>query len=363
MYIGNNIGYQCSIFLMKSSIKQNSLPILSSELSVLSIKFWETKISRLLGPLTEFDLIYNINSAQMSVILIVYFVYWQLYFFIQKQGKILFMQLTEKQILTVDVENWYDGLPNQEQITSKFDSILEYNLHALLDILQQRKIKATFFWLGSLTTENKLLIREMLDLGHDIGCHGWSHTSINLLGKKKFFSETKRALSTIANITGQAVRYYRAPFFSISKNTPWALPILAENGIIIDSSIVPVRYWRYGFPGFKPEVSIQRTNTGEITELPVSTLKFCGQRIPFAGGTWFRAIPYKLIKREFLHLQQNNIPVVFYIHPWELNPNIPKIRLNPRIGIPHYYNRRGCASKFISLINTFKFTSISSYFS
>ncbi len=273
------------------------------------------------------------------------------------------MQQTNRHIFTVDVENWYDGLPIQKQATAKFDSMLESDLHTLLNLLQQREVKATFFWLGSLAAENRALIKEVLNLGHDIGCHGWSHTSINTLGREKFFSETKKAISCISNITGQPVKYYRAPFFSISKNTPWALPILAENGITFDSSIVPVRYWRYGFPGFDSEVSIQRTSSGDITELPISTLRFCGQRIPFAGGTWFRAIPYKVIEREFIHFEKKSIPAVFYIHPWELNPDTPKIQLEPKIGIPHYYNRKQCKNRLISLLDDFKFTSISNYFS
>ena len=273
------------------------------------------------------------------------------------------MQQVDQHIFTVDVENWYDGLPKQKHASTSFDSMLESNLHTLLHILQQKGTKATFFWLGSLAEEHRALVREVSDLGHDIGCHGWSHTSIDILGRKKFSSETKKAISSISNITGQPVRHYRAPFFSISKNTPWALPILAENGITFDSSIVPVKYWRYGFPEFDSEISVQQTNNGKITELPVSTVKFCGRRIPFSGGTWFRMLPYKLIEREFTRFDKKHIPAIFYIHPWELNPNTPKIKLDPKIGIPHYHNRRRCKSRLISLLDTFNFTSISNYFS
>ncbi len=267
-----------------------------------------------------------------------------------------------KHIFTVDVENWYDGLPKSNDLGARFNSRLEFNVRYLLSILQEKNISATFFWLGSLAEKNKGLIREVQNMGHDIGCHGWTHTHIQVLGNRGFLDETQRALGTIADIIGKPVIHYRAPYFSISEQTPWALPALVRNGIKFDSSIVPVKYWRYGFPGFDPTVSVHQTDHGEITEIPVSTGNFLGIRIPFGGGAWFRMIPFSFVKRGYQHLEELGITGVFYIHPWELDPGHPNVFLNPKYGITHYCKLGRCEKKLRILLDQFRFTSIDQFF-
>ena len=264
----------------------------------------------------------------------------------------------KKHIFTVDVENWYDGFPDSGKRKARFKSRLEVNVRNLLSILQEKKVNATFFWLGSVAGKHNTLVREILNQGHDIGCHGWSHTHLELLGRQNFIEETKRAVDTLSEITGEAVIHYRAPFFSISEKTPWALPILARNGVKFDSSIVPVKYWRYGFPGFEPGISVQQTDCGEITEVPVSTGKFLGNRILFGGGAWFRMIPQRFIDRGFQNLEDRRSPGVFYIHPWELDPAHPKILADIRKTLPHYWNLNTCERRLKQLLDKFEFTSI-----
>ncbi|MEA3265359.1 MAG: polysaccharide deacetylase family protein [Candidatus Fermentibacteria bacterium] len=264
----------------------------------------------------------------------------------------------KKHIFTVDVENWYDGFFDSGKFEARFQNRLEANVRHLLSLLQEKNANATFFWLGSVAVKHRILIREIQNLGHDIGCHGWSHTHIDFLGRETFLAETNRAIGTLSEIIGEPIRYYRAPFFSISSRTPWALPILAQNGIKFDSSIVPVKYWRYGFTGFEPGTSVLQTDHGEVTELPVSTGKFLGWRIPFGGGAWFRLIPYRFIEQGFCNLEDIGAPGVFYIHPWELDPGHPKIYQDIRTVVPHYWNLGTCEKRLTRLLENHEFTSI-----
>lgn len=268
----------------------------------------------------------------------------------------------KKNILSIDVENWHDGLTGSGMSYSGYHSRLEENLHRILHILQQKNVTATFFWLGSIAEKHKTLLREVRTLGHDIGCHGWSHTHLGNLGSLKFTEETGRAVNTIADITGEKVIHYRAPFFSVNADTPWALPTLARYGVKYDSSIAPVRYWRYGYPGFEPGISVQHTEYGAVTEVPVSSGVFFKQRILFGGGAWFRMIPFRFILNGLSILEKQNLPGVFYLHPWELDPCHPRIFQAPKQFVPHYWNLRGCQKRLGILLEEFKFASMSHFF-
>lgn len=265
-------------------------------------------------------------------------------------------------IFTVDVENWYDGIPCLSLQGLSTGSRFTGNLERMIALLSERDVRATFFWLGEVASEHPELVRKVMDSGHEIGCHGWDHTPVELLGPDRFRWDTGRALETIASITGEPVLSYRAPFFSVGKKTMWALDVLCELGIKYDSSILPARSWRCGYPKFPRGITRITTGSGVVTEVPVSTVTASGTRVPVGGGAWFRILPMWFTLRGFSSLAAEGTTGVFYIHPWELDTGQPLRMFEPRAWLCHYLNIRSTRKRLDILLERFRFTSIGAYF-
>jgi polysaccharide deacetylase family protein (PEP-CTERM system associated) len=186
---------------------------------------------------------------------------------------------------------------------------------------------------------------------------------VELLGPVRFRSDTRKAIETLSSITGEPVVCYRAPFFSIGKNTMWALAVLCELGIRYDSSILPARSWRCGYPGFPRGITEITTGSGVITEVPVSTVTVFSTCIPVGGGAWFRILPLWFTLRGFSTLTAEGKTAVFYIHPWELDIGQPLRMFEPRAWLCHYWNIRSTRKKMDMLLDRYSFTSIGTYFS
>jgi polysaccharide deacetylase family protein (PEP-CTERM system associated) len=257
-------------------------------------------------------------------------------------------------IFTVDVEDWYHGVAD-EQLRQSAERRLHYGLGSLLDILEEYNAKGTFFWLAPAAAEHPDLVRKVAQAGHELGCHGWSHELIYTMSPTRFREETKRARDTIADLTGKPVRAYRAPYFSITRQSLWALEILAELEFRYDSSIFPVRNWRYGIPDYNLQPTEVKTASGSIYEVPVSVRRVFNYNIPVSGGAYFRLYPYKITYSNFRALEQEGRHVIFYIHPWELDLNHPPVPLSWKERISNNINRLSTEPKLKQLLQDFSF--------
>ena len=258
--------------------------------------------------------------------------------------------------LTIDFEDWYQGLEIPYAEWEKYEDRIEAVGRKLLRILDEEKTKATFFMLGYTAEKYPELVKEIESAGHEIGTHGFSHSLIYTQTPEVFRGEMERAIGFLEDLTGKKVIGHRAPFFSITKESLWALDILGELGIRYDSSIFPVLNYRYGIadaPRFPYQ--IKRENF-EFTEFPVSTLKLPGVTLPISGGAYFRIYPYQLTKQALKAVNRSGNPVTFYLHPWELDPEHPRIKVRRRIaGLTHYFNLGATERRFRKLLRDFKF--------
>lgn len=256
---------------------------------------------------------------------------------------------------TVDVEDWYQGIPIAGELEPSAQRRLDRGLNLILDLLAENEIHGTFFILGPATVESPKTVRRIAEAGHELGCHGWSHALIYSMSPGRFREETRQAMEAIADLTGRPVTAYRAAYFSITKRCLWALEILAGLGFRYDSSIYPVRNWRYGIPEFDPRPQRIDTPAGSIWELPLSVRRVLGRNVPVSGGAYFRLYPYGLTRANFVSAEHDGRPVVFYVHPWELDPEHPRVPFHWKARLSHYANLRSTEPKLRRLLSEFQF--------
>jgi polysaccharide deacetylase family protein (PEP-CTERM system associated) len=260
-----------------------------------------------------------------------------------------------KHAFTVDVEDWYQGIPIGPEARASAERRLDRGLNLLLEMLAQHKTHATFFLLGPVVEEHPQLIQRIAACGHEIGCHGWSHDLLYEMTPERFRNETERAVDVITSVTGRPVAAYRAAYFSITKRSLWALDVLASLGFRYDSSIFPVRNWRYGIPDFAPWPQRLETRAGPIYELPISTRRMLGRNVPASGGAYFRFYPFQVTRANYRALEAKQRPIVFYIHPWELDPGHPRVPFYWKAHLTHYVNLHSTGKKLRRLLTEFEF--------
>jgi polysaccharide deacetylase family protein (PEP-CTERM system associated) len=257
--------------------------------------------------------------------------------------------------LTIDFEDWYQGLEIPYSEWHKFEDRIDFVGNKVLQILDEADTKATFFMLGYIAEKHPAIVGRIKAEGHEIATHGFSHTLIYKQKPEVYREEMQRAVGFLENLTGEKVVGHRAPFFSITKDSLWALDILGELGIRYDSSIFPVLNYRYGIAGApRFPYEIER-GAHKFMEFPVSTLKFGKVTLPIAGGAYFRIYPYALSKQFLKTVNRSGQPFTFYLHPWELDPEHPRIPLPRRIAATHYFNLSSTERRFRKLLNDFKF--------
>jgi polysaccharide deacetylase family protein (PEP-CTERM system associated) len=266
---------------------------------------------------------------------------------------------------TVDFEDWYQGLEIHKVDTwHKFESRIERSCHTTLEILKSHNVRATFFVLGFLAEKYPHLIKMIHDLGHEIGSHGYSHSQVFRLTPEQFSRELSRTNDAVYKAIGKAPIGFRAPIFSIIKQSSWAFDVLAQNGIRYDSSIYPTFNYRYGVVKanrFRHEICTNSDH--KIVEIPVATATFMKMNMPVGGGAYFRVWPYAVTKWAFRQINRQGRPGVFYIHPWELDPEQPKIELPMRLSLTHYHRLSSTENKLNNLLDDFQFSSMSEVFS
>ncbi len=269
-------------------------------------------------------------------------------------------------VFTVDLEDWYQGLEIDMSDWTRFAPRIERGLSVLLGLLGEASVKATFFVLGYQAERTPALIREIAAAGHEIASHGFSHRFVYQQTRDEFRADIRRAKQVLEDTTGAPVYGYRAPFFSITAHSQWALDVLVEEGFRYDSSVFPVFNYRYGLPAAaRAPHWITTPSGGRLFEIPLSTVRVpseslpVGVNLPMSGGGYFRLYPYLITRSLARLLARRGAGLVFYVHPWEYDPEHPAIRL-PRWlpQLSHYHNLRSMTERTRRLLAEFPFTTI-----
>lgn len=266
-------------------------------------------------------------------------------------------------ILTIDVEDYFHVAALSNVISvNDWDSIkprVYDNTKKILNSLDKHEQKATFFILGWVAERFPDLVNEIDKMGHEVACHGYSHQLVYNQSVDTFYKETLKAKNILEDIISKPVYGYRAASYSITKKSLWALDILSELGFTYDSSIFPVMHDRYGIADSPTEPYIILTQKGyKITEYPLSIFKLFNYNLPIAGGGYFRLYPYWLTRFLYKLVNRNDSEFVFYLHPWEVDPNQPKIKAKLLSRFRHYNNLNKTQSRFEALLSEFKFVSM-----
>jgi polysaccharide deacetylase family protein (PEP-CTERM system associated) len=263
--------------------------------------------------------------------------------------------------MTVDVEEHFQVSAFAGTVSrADWDTLpsrVERNTHRLLELLDETGVKATFFVLGWIAERKPRLVREIGERGHEIASHGQSHALVYDQDPEVFRAETVRAKRILEEAAGRAVRGYRAASFSITRRSLWALDVLAETGFVYDSSLYPVVHDVYGMPGAPRTLCRVRTARGNtLIEFPPSTLRAGRFVLPVAGGGYLRLFPLRLTLWAIRRLNHaERAPAVVYLHPWELDPEQPRIRASWKSRIRHYVGLTRTRAKLVQVLRTFPF--------
>lgn len=265
--------------------------------------------------------------------------------------------------LTIDVEDYFhvsafEGCVRRED-WELHPLRVEANTRSVLDILDENGVKGTFFALGWVAERCPALIREIQQRGHEVACHGYGHQLVYKLDPEGFRRDISRARKILEDICGGRVLGYRAPSFSITRESLWALDIIIEEGFRYDSSIFPINHDLYGLkgaPGFPHEI---RRPGGVLKEFPLSTfeLKLPGSsfKVPVAGGGYLRFFPLWFIRRAVREINGKGQPAVLYFHPWEIDPGQPRIRAGFKSRLRHYHNLHKTEGRVRQMLASFRF--------
>jgi polysaccharide deacetylase family protein (PEP-CTERM system associated) len=263
--------------------------------------------------------------------------------------------------LSVDVEEYFHaaifrngtrGLARHD-----FESRVEASVDRLLGILSDRHTKATFFTLGEIAVTHPGLVRRIAAERHEVACHGDRHDSVWQQTPDEFRADVRRAKARLEDVIGDPVIGYRAPNFSIGRDQSWAYDILIEEGFRYDSSLFPILHDRYGRPGApRFPYEVWRSAAGCLTEFPIGTARMFGINLPIGGGGYFRLSPFALICRGIARVNaREGQPVMFYLHPWELDPNQPRPPMAWHLRFRHYVGLEHEAGKLSRLLALFRF--------
>lgn len=263
-----------------------------------------------------------------------------------------------KNALTVDVEDWYHAhdLNIDRACWDSLEDRIEYSTKKMLELLSSYHIQGTFFVLGCVAQKHPRLVKAIAGAGHEIGSHGYWHQMINHQTRKDFRNDLLSAKHCLEDITGKKIVLYRAPSWSISPDTLWALQILEEEGFICDSSIQPFKTPLSGISNapaipFHPVVA---GNMLKLVEFPPTVFQLGKVRFPFAGGFYLRALPLGFIIRTLTQVNKNH-PGMIYVHPWEIDIKQPRLKVPRIIKITHYFNLGTTKSKLETLLKHFRF--------
>jgi polysaccharide deacetylase family protein (PEP-CTERM system associated) len=259
--------------------------------------------------------------------------------------------------LTVDVEDYFQvqALANSvpRAAWEEMPRRVEANTERLLAAFERAGVHATFFTLGWVAERHPALIKRIVAGGHELASHGYGHERVDGLGPEAFRADVGRARKLLEDAGGVAVAGYRAPTFSLNARTPWAVAILAEQGYRYSSSVYPVKHDLYGTPD-APRFPY-RPDAGPLWEIPLTALRMRGRNFPCSGGGWFRVLPYPVFRLGLRRFNRTEAAAaVFYTHPWEYDPQQPRVRVrNPLSRFRHYVNLSRTAGRLERLLGDF----------
>jgi polysaccharide deacetylase family protein (PEP-CTERM system associated) len=256
---------------------------------------------------------------------------------------------------SIDLEDWYHGIELPLSQWARKEDRLYKGMDEIISLLDRNNTKCTFFTLGWIGEHYPELIKQLAAAGHEIASHGYAHEKVYDQTPEQFRLETIKAKDILENVSGQKVRGFRAPFFSINSNSLWALQILKECGFEYDCSISTVKTWRYGISGCPEKIfNIAELN---LIEYPVSTFNTLGKKFN-VGGAYFRIFPYYFFNKTYTKNSVSKIPTMFYAHPWEYDPNHPVIDFEAKAKFTHYYNLKNMSARTAKLLRSFQFTTV-----
>lgn len=267
--------------------------------------------------------------------------------------------------MSVDVEDYFQ-VSAFDNVVSRADwggleSRVSRNTERLLEIFEAAHVRGTFFFLGWVAERFPQLARRVAAAGHEIASHGFNHQLVYSLSADAFRQDVGSAKRLLEDVTGQAVHGYRAPSFSVTKRSLWALDVLIEEGYEYDTSIFPVHHDRYGIADAPRHAHVITRSVGSIVEMPGSTLRVAGVNLPVAGGGYFRLLPYTWTRLGISRVNAiERKPVVFYLHPWEIDPEQPRFEVPTPTRIRHYTGLATAESRLVRLLKQFRFDTVAS---
>ena len=260
--------------------------------------------------------------------------------------------------MTVDVEDYFqvsafDSVISREDWAS-IPARLPRNVEKILQLFDDEGVKGTFFTLGWVCEKFPEVVRRIADAGHEVASHGHEHFRVGTMTPEQLHSDVEMTRKRLEDVSGTAVRGYRAPSFSIGHETLWAHDVLAAAGYDYSSSVYPVKHDHYGMPD-APRFPF-RSTPGGILEVPMSTLPRFGRNFPCSGGGYFRLLPYRFSQWAIRKVNtEEQMPAVFYFHPWELDPEQPRIKGIPlRARFRHYVNLNKFENRLTRMLRSFK---------
>ena len=265
--------------------------------------------------------------------------------------------------LTVDVEDYFHVSAFRHVVSFRqwpsMESRVERNTHILLELLAEFGVRATFFALGCVAESFPSLIRSICDAGHELGCHSYAHRLVYDLTPAEFRADTQRAMVALEDAAGRAVRLYRAPSFSITNRSAWALEVLLELGFTHDSSIFPMRHDLYGFSGVPRFPFAVQKGLRRLVEFPPPTFQLGTFTLPITGGGYLRLLPLWWQTNRLRALARQGYPTLLYLHPWELDFDQPRLPAPWRSRFRHYTGLRRTGLRLRRLLSEFRFGTLS----
>jgi polysaccharide deacetylase family protein (PEP-CTERM system associated) len=263
---------------------------------------------------------------------------------------------------SVDVEEYFQVTALESAVSREhwpsYESRVARSVDLLLALMSEHGARGTFFILGWVAERDPELIRRIARAGHEIASHGWDHRRVTEQEPPAFRESVRRTRQFLEDITGTPVIGFRAPSFSIVSGLEWALDILIEEGYRYDSSLYPIRRPAYGYAnGARDPHWIERPG-GRLAEAPPATRSLWGTRLPAGGGAYFRLLPYALVRSAFREAERRGAPATFYIHPWELDPEQPRLRVPAATRLRHYGGLRRTEARLDRLLAEFRFRPI-----
>ena len=268
--------------------------------------------------------------------------------------------------MTVDVEDYFHVSAFEQAISrQQWTSLplrVEQNTQRLLTLFAQHQVKSTFFVLGWVAERLPTLIQDIVNQGHELASHGYDHRRVTEMNKATFIEDVKKSKQILEDISGAKVIGYRAPSFSINDSNKWAYQVLADLGFLYSSSTYPIAHDLYGVPHW-PRFKYQKEEG--IVEIPIPTLKKAQHNLGIGGGGYFRLYPYWLSKKRIDRFhQQENQPYSFYFHPWEIDPQQPRVDGAPiKSKLRHYLNLSSMENKIVKLLTDYQWTTMADAYS